>query len=308
VENLQSFFPPTRFGSIKAVTPATAGLSGAGVYAVTTDAGEFFIRLHRADLGGFSAAVAAQRLAAEQGIAPEVIHVVEAAGAVVSAKVDGVNIRKALAQPSVRPVALRSLAECLARLHAIPASGLPTLDPMDRQSYWDEQSRRRGFPAWAASLGTFVSAGTEILARDGRRVFSHNDLAPGNLLWDSSQVWIVDWDSAGLEHPYGDLATFSNFSGLTDDDAISLLELQEQSEISSEQRSTFKSLRNLSRVLYGASYLNMIPHLAEIDFMSRDTAPTLPECYIRLDRGELDPKTAAGQAALGAAFLRQAQL
>jgi aminoglycoside phosphotransferase (APT) family kinase protein len=308
MQDLQSLFPPTRFGSIRAVTPITAGLSGAGAYAVTTDRGEFFIRLQRADQSGFANAVAAQRLAAMQGLAPEVIYVDESAGAVISAKVDGINIRKALEQPSVRPWALRSLAECLARLHGVPASGLPTFDPTDSQSFWDRQSRRNGFPAWARSLGACVSAGNAALARDGRRVFSHNDLAPANLLWDGSQVWIVDWESAGLEHPYLDLATFSNFSSLSDDDAISLLALQELSEIHAEQHSTFISLRNLSRVLYGAAFLSMIPDLAEIDFMPRDATPTLPECYIRLDRGELDPKIAPGQALIGAALLRQAPM
>jgi hypothetical protein len=100
----------------------------------------------------------------------------------------------------------------------------------------------------------------------------------------------------------------SNFSSLSDEEAISLLALQELSEISGEQRSTFISLRNLSRVLYGAGYLSLIPNLPEIDFMPRDVTPTLPECYDRLDQGGLNPKTAVGVAALGAAFLRQAQL
>jgi hypothetical protein len=104
------------------------------------------------------------------------------------------------------------------------------------------------------------------------------------------------------------VATFSNFSSLSDDDAISLLALQELSEIHAEQHSTFISLRNLSRVLYGAAFLSMIPDLAEIDFMPRDATPTLPECYIRLDRGELDPRIAPGQALIGAALLRQAPM
>jgi hypothetical protein len=41
MKNPQSYFPVSRFGAVKMVTPITAGLSGAGVYAVTTDAGEF---------------------------------------------------------------------------------------------------------------------------------------------------------------------------------------------------------------------------------------------------------------------------
>ena len=129
---------------------------------------------------------------------------------------------------------------CLRRLHAIPAVGLRTFDPIDNQSYLDEQSRRKGFPAWAASLGAFVRTGNAALARDGRRAFSHNDLAPGNVLWDGSLVWIVDWEAAGLEHPYVDLATFSNFSSLAD----------RRPSVSSSCKSNRKSRASSARRLY----------------------------------------------------------
>jgi hypothetical protein len=40
----ESFFPPERFGAVKAVVRVSAGLSAAGSYMVSTDAGEFFLR------------------------------------------------------------------------------------------------------------------------------------------------------------------------------------------------------------------------------------------------------------------------
>jgi hypothetical protein len=95
---------------------------------------------------------------------------------------------------------------------------------------------------------------------------------------------------------------------MSDDEAIDLLAIQEGSAINSQQRTTFFSLHNLARVLYGAVLFSLIPDLAEIDFKSRDETLTLPECYIRLARGELDLKTSVGQALLGAAILRQAPI
>ena len=93
------------------------------------------LRLHAAALVQLGAwrvhGLAAQRLAAEQGIAPDVVLVDEAAGAMISAKVEGVPFGMALAQPDIRPRALRNLSETLARLHAIPAPDLPPFDPGD---------------------------------------------------------------------------------------------------------------------------------------------------------------------------------
>lgn len=305
MRNPESFFPVARFGAVKAVTAVTAGLSAEGVYGVTTDAGEFFLRLHPAGRSGFAEMVAAQRLAAEQSIAPDVILVDEAAGAIISARVEGAPFGMALAQPDIRPRALRNLAETLARLHAIPAPDLPPFDLSLGQALWDEQSRRRGFPAWATPLGAFIISGNAALSSDERRVLSHNDVNPANLLWDGMQVWMVDWESAALAHPYLDLATFATFANFSDDEAIDLLAIQEGSAINYGQRTTFISLRNLARVLYGAVLFSLIPDLAEIDFKSRDETPALPECYVRLVKGELDLKTSVGRALLGAAILRQ---
>ncbi len=301
----ESFFPFARFGAVKAVTAVTAGLSAAGVYRVTTDAGEFFLRLHAMGRSGFAEMLVAHRLAAEQGIAPEVILVDEAAGAIISAKAEGVPFGMALAQPDIRSRALRNLSESLARLHAIPAPDVPPFNPSLGEALWNEQSRRRGFPAWATQLGAFIISGNEALASDERRVLSHNDVNPANLLWDGSQVWMVDWESAALAHPYLDLATFATFVNFSDDEVIDFLAIQEGSPIDSGQRRTFILLRTLARVLYGAVLFSLIPDLAEIDFKSRDETPTLPECYVRLVTGELDLKTSVGQALIGAAILRE---
>ncbi len=301
----ESFFPVARFGAVKTVTPVTGGLSGAGVYAVTTEAGEFFLRLHAGGREGFDEMLAAQRLAAKEGIAPNVISVDETAGAVVTEKANGIPIGAALARREVRPVVLRSVAETLARLHAIPAPDFPHPDSTLGQYTWDQQSLRDGFPDWAKPLGACIGSANAALAKDRRRVFSHNDVNPANLLWDGSQVWMVDWERAALAHPYMDLAIFSVFAILPDEDAVELLSVQERSPIEAEQRHTFLSLRNYARVVYGVVFLRLIPDLTEVAFMSREATASLSDCYGQLARGALDLRTPAGQALFGAAILRQ---
>lgn len=301
----ESFFPAERFGAVKSVTPVSGGLSGAGVFAVTTEAGEFFLRRNAPGQDGFGTMLAAQRLAAKAGVAPGVIFADETIGVVVTEKAPGIPIGAALAQPDVRPRALRGVAETLARLHAIAAPDLPPFDPALAHDIWDGQASRDGFPQWARPLGAFIAAGDDALAGDPRRVFGHNDVNPANLIWDGAQVWMVDWERAALAHPYMDLAIFSLFAILSDEDALALLSLQEGSVIEVEQRRIFLLLRNYIRAVYGAVFLRLIPDLTAITFRPRDKTATLAECYGLLGKGALDLGTPAGQALFGAAILGQ---
>jgi aminoglycoside phosphotransferase len=305
MKNPQSYFPVSRFGAVKLVTPITAGLSGAGTYAVTTDSGEFFLRIPAAGVEDLSWMIAAQRLAADRGVAPQIISVDEETGAVVSAKAGGEQLGIALRQPDVRARALRGVAEALAALHGISAPDFRPLDTSVGQAVWGEQSARTGFPDWARPLGKCVSLGLAALDGDARRVLSHNDANPANLLWDGSQICLVDWERAALAHPYIDLATVSNFVNLSDDDAVGLLAVQERAEITAQQRTTFIVLRNFLRVVYGAVFLRLVPDLAAIGLQGRDETPTLAECYILMGKGELNPMTPLGQARFGTALFRQ---
>ncbi len=155
----EGFFPAERFGAVKMVTPVSDGLSGAGVFAVTTETGAFFLRLNAPGRVGFGEMLVALRLAAEEGIAPKVVFADEDAGAVITEKAPGIPVGAALSQPEIRPRALRSVAETLGRLHAIPAPDLPLMAAAQGQSIWDQQSGRDGFPDWARPLGACISAG-----------------------------------------------------------------------------------------------------------------------------------------------------
>ena len=248
----------------------------------------------------------AQQSAAAQGIAPEIVLVDEAARAIVSKKAEGGSFGAALAHPAVRPLALKNLAETLGRLHAIPAPHMPPFEPTFGETAWDEQKRRDGFPVWARALEVHITAGNAVFEHDPRRVFSHNDVNPANLIWDGTQVWLVDWERASLAHPYIDLAIFALFMNLPDDVALGLLAVQEASDISPTQHLSFIALLNYARAVYGAIFLRLVPDLTQVKFQTRAATPTLGECYVRLSKGELNLRTPEGQAMFAAAILRQA--
>jgi hypothetical protein len=47
---------------------------------------------------------------------------------------------------------------------------------------------------------------------DGDMVSCHNDLKPGNILFDGQHVWLVDWEASLLNDRYFDLAIVANFT------------------------------------------------------------------------------------------------
>jgi aminoglycoside phosphotransferase (APT) family kinase protein len=301
------FFPAARFGDVQSVSPISAGLSGAAVYSVTTSRGEFVLRVQTENRSAWANGTAMHRLAADHGIAPPLEHVDDARAGSVSAKVQGIPLGTALAQPAVRPVALVDLVKRLATLHSIPlaASTGPEFTPALAASLWRLQVTRPGFPGWATSLGARLAEASSVVASDPRKVFSHGDLHPANILWDGARVWLLDWERAGLLHPYSDLATLSNFTNLPDDAALALLEAQERTVIGEKEQRIFLAARERSRIVYGAVFLSLVPDLTRFPLASREESPTLAQCFQRVAAGTLAPNTAEGQALIGAALFKQ---
>ncbi|MEA5061184.1 MAG: phosphotransferase [Erysipelotrichaceae bacterium] len=55
-----------------------------------------------------------------------------------------------------------------------------------------------------------------ILSRE-KMVICHNDLVRGNLLYRFNKLVIIDWEYAGMNHPYFDLASFISENDLSDE-------------------------------------------------------------------------------------------
>lgn len=294
--------PEQQVGSVTSIEPISTGASGASVYAVTTTRGELVLRVS----GDRFAAHWAQQLlimrrAADRGIAPAIAHVDEAAHAIASVRLQALPLAAALGNPTQRDAAIGSIVTQLRTLHAIDTTGVHERDPIAfaREQY-AVQRVRPGFPAWLAVLDPIFDSAAAILARDRRRAVSHNDINPGNVLWDGARAWLVDWEVAGLAHPFYDLATLAMFIRLDDTAAHALLAMQEQRAIDDADRATFAALRRLAALLCGLVFTSMLPDLNALP----NKPPTLLELYGELRAGKLSLQDANGRAAFAAALLR----
>jgi aminoglycoside phosphotransferase (APT) family kinase protein len=304
---LQRFLPADKLGEIRTITPIRLGLSGAGVYAVTTETGEYVLRLQGqgANDSFWTQHLLILRRAAAMQVAPPVAYVDVGARAIVSARIPGVPLPTVLADPDVREQAIVDVVARLRAVHTIEPTGIAERNPAEyARGVWEMQRQRTGFPTWAADLRSAFDELAALLARDRRRVVSHNDVNPGNVLWDGARTWLVDWEVAALGHPYYDLAAFVTFLGLDPERANALLRLQEDSPLDEEAFGTLAALRQLVALAIGNVFLSLTSDLTTVVPRTREEAPTLAEVRRGMRSGALDLQTPRGQMMLGLAFLR----
>ncbi len=306
-DDARRLLPASIVGAVESVAPIRLGLSGAGVWAVVAARGRYVLRVPDPAVSDrdWADQLLVLRRASEAGVAPPIIHVDETARAVLSVQVAGAPLHVALADPEQRAPSLTSVVAQLRALHGLEPTSVPPRDVVTfARRIWELERARPGFPAWASGVGAALDEIAAVLAADPRRVVSHNDLNPGNIVWDGARAWLIDWDAAGLNHPFYDLATLSTFLLLEDAAALGLLAAQERGALDARAPVTFAALRRLVALAAGSTFLHLAPDLTVRAAATRDDAPTLAACYAAMRAGALDLQSPSGQVAFGLALLR----
>jgi thiamine kinase-like enzyme len=146
-----------------------------------------------------SAEHAASRMAAELGLAPDVVAFLEPEGYLVTRYVDGVVGRVDVAQ----------VGAMLRRLHDGPA--IPS-----RFDSFRVVDAYRGIAAdHGVAIPPVYDRASELAQRIEKRRRDqaprpcHNDLLNANFIDDGRRLWIVDWEYAGMGDPFFDLGNFA---------------------------------------------------------------------------------------------------
>jgi len=306
---LLALLPEASVGIVQSIEPIRAGLSGAGVYAIAATGGAFVLRVQarQLDESYFAQQLRVLRRASDAGIAPPIVHVDEAARAVVSLRIVGRPLGAALADPAERPAALGSVIDGLRTLHGLDASGVAPRDPLPQlRREWQACLARQGLPSWLPTLEPTLAELSSVLASDPRRSVSHNDVNPGNFLWDGARAWLVDWEFAGLGHPYYDLASLALFLRLDDEVALALVARHDGAPLDAAARDTFRALRRLVGLLTGFTFFGLVDDLRVRPAESLADAPSLGDCYAAMRAGTFDLQSQLGRASMGLALLASA--
>jgi hypothetical protein len=310
IMNLEACLPIDLRGASTTITKIAAGLSGAGVYRVQVDGQMFVLKISRQDepLSGWRSKLHIQQLAANAGLAPRVIHVDETLRAVMSAFVVDQSFPAFYADPRTREAALAQLGQMVRHVHELP---LPhEVDLRDQREFlatiWSGPVATFALPAFVGDAVRGVLTG-EAPVSERALVLSHNDVNPTNLVYDGEHLLLLDWDTAGPNDPFYDLAAVSVFLRMDERTCQRLLTAYDGEPISNLP-ARFVYNRQLVAVLCGVAFLHLARQSGHAGATGEETlgsTPSLGDFYQRMQAGALNIATGEGQWWFGIALVRE---
>jgi aminoglycoside phosphotransferase (APT) family kinase protein len=310
IMTLEEYLPPDLRGPATTITRMSAGLSGAGVHRVEA-AGQSFVLKVAAEsesVADWRSTLHIQRLAADAGLAPRIIHVDEARRAVLTAFVLDRSFMALYWTPRTHEAALSQLGSTVRRIHAIPVPAEAT-----RRDPREFLARIRGgflpdftVPDFAVKVVERVLA-EEPPPSDRALILGHNDLNPSNLVHDGETLLVLDWATAGPIDAFYDLAVLSVFLRM-DEGTCSRLLLAYEGQPTAGLPERFLYTRRLAATLAGTMQLYLarqMKHAGATGAETLDSTLPLGAFYQQMQAGALKLGTADGQWAFGLALIKE---
>ncbi|HYO51165.1 phosphotransferase [Archangium sp.] len=307
---LEDCLPPDLRGPATTITRIAAGLSGAGVYRVEAAGKSFVLKVagESDSSADWRRGFHVQRLAADAGLAPRIVHADEARRAVLTAFVADRSFLAFYADPRTHEAALAQLGRTVRRLHdlPLPADARP-IDPREFLAHtWTALQPGFTLPDFARDAVQRVLA-EEPPADERAPVLGHNDLNPTNLVYDGENILLLDWATAGPIHPFYDLAAISVFLRMDEGTCRRLLAAHDGEPVDTLP-ARFAYTRRLVAALCGSTVLNLARQMKHAGASGAETlasTPSLAEFYQRMQAGALNLATADGQWAFGLALIKE---
>jgi aminoglycoside phosphotransferase (APT) family kinase protein len=293
---------------IERATPLRDGFSGALVNCVEISGRKVLLRVEtgRDALRDPVRQYACMRAAAQAGIAPP-LHYADAETGV--AIMDFIEARPISDYPGGAPAAALELAGLTARLQRTTPFA-PLVEQVDGVDGLFMELLATGLCARGA-LAEHQAAWASL--RDAcprtppeRRVSSHNDLNPNNMLYDGERMWLIDWEVAFANDPLVDPASIAFWYGLEGEAQAALLRAA-FGKVDDGLRARFFLMRQVSQVFNGVLMLRLAAQARAPDAepITDMTAP--PFAQVRaglatrtLDLGSQEGRLLFGKAALNA--------
>lgn len=242
---------------LDSITALSGGLSGALVCRIRVGGIPYLLRVEgeRSYFKDPARWYGCMRTAAEAFLAPRVRY---------ACAEDGVAILDYIAEqslayeyPGTRTDMIAELAQAVRALHATP--GFPVLtDYMDGMEGVLGQLRASELvrpQALAEVLRRYAELAQVYRRLPQDLVSSHNDLNPGNVLYDGARLWLVDWESAFRADRWVDLATLANFFTKDQAEEEALLRVYFGEAPDAAKRARLFLARQINHVFNGAIFL-----------------------------------------------------
>jgi aminoglycoside phosphotransferase (APT) family kinase protein len=291
------------------ITRIAAGLSGAGVYRVEAAGQAFVLKISdpAEALATFRRKLAIRQLASNAGLSPRVVHADETRRAVVSAFVVDRSFAAWFMDPRTRDEALTTLGRTLRRVHDLPLpSDIDANDPRELLAKMGSALTASASPAVPAFVGRAIERvlGESPPPRERATVLSHNDVNPTNLVYDGERLMLLDWETAGANDPFYDLAAIAVFLQMDEPTCRRLLEAHDGAPVANLP-ARFDYSRRLVAILCGVVFLRIARqsgHAGARGDETLDSTASLGEELRQIRAGSLSPASAEGLGAFGLAL------
>lgn len=288
-----------------AIAPIGAGQSGALVFRVDAGGATYVLKVARADepTEAWRARLAIQRAAVAAGVAPAIVHVDDDRRAVTSAFVEDRALPALFGDPATRGRAVALLGTTLRRVHDLPlATTAPRQDPREMLRSLERALAGVPMPAFVAPRVAAMLAEAPPPA-ERADVLSHNDVNPSNLAFDGDRLFLLDWDIAGINEPFYDLAAIAMFLRMDEAACLDLLAAHDGARPAAVP-ARFAYDRRLVGVLCGAAFLRLACKTGHPGDATT-TGLRLAAFYPQLRAGAVGLGTPEGRWAFGLALLNQ---
>ena len=210
--------------AVEALEPLRGGQSGALIFRLRVGERDHALRIETMPGPMSDPAIhfACLRAAAEAGVAPAVLYTDPAQGLAIT---DFVEQRPLRSYPGSRAELMAELAAMTRALQACAPFPAPARNTLDAADAFIADLQATGFfhpDAIGEHIFRFRQM-REVWPTNVEAVPSHNDLNPGNILYDGRRIWFVDWAVASNNDPFGDPACLANAAGASDEEEALLL-------------------------------------------------------------------------------------
>lgn len=191
---------------VESLAPLGGGLSRALVVAFTVGGHDYVLRRSHPEQA--PRGLSCLRIAAARGVAPPLHYADDRTGLSISDRVHGEALGR---DQSLAPSRVERVARALRRLHDGPAfpAGPTLAGILDFFESHLTALTGRGLPP---ELIDVLGAVSPCVKRFASAAPCHLDLNPNNVIETATEVFFVDWDTAGAGNPFVDLAQLGVFA------------------------------------------------------------------------------------------------
>lgn len=286
--------------------PLHGGLSGSPVYKLIVDGRPYALRVmqRQSQLYDPQRQLDCIRSASERGITPPLRYASSELAVSISAYISS--------QPPVQHILgsdqlLAQAGELLRTLHTGPAFST-TIDAFQMLE---------GTLAQLAAAGEALPASTqqalaayEMVKRTLQPHLGsapcHNDINPGNMLFDGQRLWLIDWEASTMADPLFDLAGFIHWFLLDQRREDLLLEAYYQRRPTERELAKLALIKQITWWVYALIFfqLSFFGAPSEADMGAAITS--FPAAMAAVGRGELQINAAATQRLMSSVIAQQA--